>query len=66
MGKFVHTAIPANGGAFFEGLNGISTRVTDLEKTSDRRGVTFGLVDRLFWIAVTAAVGIGAWWLRGE
>jgi hypothetical protein len=46
-------------------MNGISTRLTDLEKTSDRRGVTFGLVDRLFWIAVTAAVGIGAWWIRG-
>jgi hypothetical protein len=46
-------------------MNGISTRLTDLEKTSDRRGVTFGQVDRLFWIAVTAAVGIGAWWMRG-
>jgi hypothetical protein len=48
-----------------ERMNGISTRLTDLEKTSDRRGVTFGLVDRLFWIAITAAVGIGAWWIWG-
>lgn len=46
-------------------MNGISTRLTDLEKTSDRRGVTFGLVVRLFWIAVTASVGIGVWWIRG-
>jgi hypothetical protein len=48
-----------------ERMNGISTRVTELEKTSDKRGVTFGLVDRVFWIVITAAVGIGAYWLRG-
>ncbi len=46
-------------------MNGISTRVADLEKSSDQRGVHTDLVDRLFWISVTAAVGIGAWWIRG-
>ncbi|MCI5078687.1 hypothetical protein [Oricola sp.] len=48
-----------------ERMNSLSKRVADLEKTSDTRGVTFALVDRVFWIAITAAVGMGAYWVRG-
>lgn len=42
-----------------------SKRISNVEKTSDGRGVVFRLVDRLFWIIVTAAVGLVTYFAKG-
>lgn len=52
--------------AIDERMNTTSQRVTDLERVSEVRGVSLGMADRVFWIIITAGVGIGAYWLRGS
>lgn len=47
-------------------LNALSKRLTETEKISETRGVALGMADRVFWIVVTAAVGVGAYWMRGS
>ena len=38
-------------------LNEHGRRLSDVEKTSDRRGEILGRFERLFWIAITAGAG---------
>lgn len=37
----------------------LSDRVTDLEATANRRGVIFGLVDKITWIVVGVLIALG-------
>lgn len=40
-------------------------RITHLERTSDGRGTVLRLVDRAFWILLTAGVGLAAYYIKG-